>query len=421
MGSISEQPVVSVPDPRLPVPLLASPDVLTAAAEDFGHLVHKVPAFVARPSTAGEVADLVRYADGAGLEVRARGAGHAVAGQSQCDGIVCDVSALDHVFEIGQSSVSVGAGARWSTVLAATLAHGLTPPVLTDYLELSVGGTLSAGGIGGASFIHGPQADHVLELDVVTAGGSVVTCSPTTEPDVFYGVLGKQGRGGIITRAVIPLVPAPERVRRYTVTLPDVYALTGWQTQAMLSGQFGYLEGQIAQDETGNWTYAAEAAAFQEADVPPVASGSGQVEIQELSYLDFCNRMLPGVRLLAGTGDWYRPHPWFSVFLPPGMVTGYVMEALGELLPVTLGPIPMLLYPLQRGPVPAPGLKTPDGIFYSFTILRTVRDMPMLVNAALGHNALLGMRARLAGANDYSITALPYSSGMPYEELDVRQ
>lgn len=402
-----------VPGPRLPVPLSARPDVITAAADDFGHLVHTVPAFVAEPSTAGEVADLVRYADSTGLTVRARGAGHAVAGQAQCDGIVCDVAQLDRVFEIDDTSVSVGAGARWSAVLAATLARGLTPPVLTDYLELSVSGTLSAGGIGGASYIHGPQVDHVLELDVVTGDGAVVTCSPSLQADVFYGALGAQGRGGIITRAVIPLVPAPERVRQYKVTLPSVQAMTEWQTQATGSGQFGYLEGQIAQDEAGEWTYVAEAVAFQDVDVLP---DSGQVEAEDLSYLDFCNRMLPGVRLLAGTGDWYRPHPWFSVFLPGGMVVEYVTEALGELLPATLGPIPMLLYPLRRGQEPAGGLKTPDGLFFSFSILRTVHDAPLLVNAALTHNALLAARARLAGAYDYSISALPYSPGMPYEE-----
>jgi cytokinin dehydrogenase len=412
MGSLSEQPVVSVPDPRLPVPLVTSLDAITAAADDFGHLVHTVPVAVARPSTAKQVSDLVRYANAAGLAVRARGAGHAVAGQSQCDGIVCDVSLLNRVFEISGTLVSVGAGARWSTVLAATLPRGLTPPVLTDYLELSVGGTLSAGGIGGTSFIHGPQVDHVLELDVVTPSGDLVTCSSLSRPDVFYGALAAQGTGGIITRAVIPLVPAPERVRRYQITLSSVQALTGWQQQAAGSGQFGYLEGQIARDESGQWTYVAEAAAFGGLDAALV-SGAGQVEAEDLSYLDFCHRMRPGVRQLAGTGDWYRPHPWFSAFLPPDLVTGYVTEALGELPPATLGPLPVLLDPLRRGLVPASGLATPDDeLFFSLSILRTVHDLPMLVNAALTHNALLTARARLAGANDYApLTALPTAAG----------
>jgi FAD/FMN-containing dehydrogenase len=53
--------------------------------------------------------------------------------------------------------VVVDAGAKWSEVLAATLPQGLTPPVLTDYLELSVGGTLVVGGIGGTTSRYGMQ------------------------------------------------------------------------------------------------------------------------------------------------------------------------------------------------------------------------------------------------------------------------
>lgn len=87
--------------------------------------------------------------------------------------------------------------------------------------------------------------------------------------------------------------------------------------------------------------------------------------------------MLDGVRLLAATGDWYRPHPWLSVFLPASEARRYVTEALATLTPDAVGPIPMLLYPMRRGPVPAPGLPTPaddgNGLCYTFSILRTVR------------------------------------------------
>ena len=85
-------------------------------------------------------------------------------------------------------------GTRWRAVLAAAARKGLTPPVLTDYLDLSVGGTLSAGGIGGASHHHGPQADHILDLEVVTPAGEIITCAPSSRPDVFFGVLAGQGR-----------------------------------------------------------------------------------------------------------------------------------------------------------------------------------------------------------------------------------
>ena len=56
----------------------------------------------------------------------------------------------------------------WADVLHAALDHGLTPRSWTDYLHLTVGGTLSNAGISGQAFRHGPQISNVQELDVIT-------------------------------------------------------------------------------------------------------------------------------------------------------------------------------------------------------------------------------------------------------------
>jgi len=64
--------------------------------------------------------------------------------------------------------VDVWGGELWIEVLSATLEYGLAPMSWTDYLYLSVGGTLSNAGISGQTFNHGPQITNVFELDVVT-------------------------------------------------------------------------------------------------------------------------------------------------------------------------------------------------------------------------------------------------------------
>lgn len=56
----------------------------------------------------------------------------------------------------------------WIEVLNKTLELGLTPVSWTDYLYLTVGGTLSNGGISGQTFRYGPQISNVLEMDVIT-------------------------------------------------------------------------------------------------------------------------------------------------------------------------------------------------------------------------------------------------------------
>lgn len=69
---------------------------------------------------------------------------------------------------LGYYYADVGGEKTWIDVLRAGLDYGLAPVSWTDYLYLSVGGTLSNGGISGQAFLHGPQISNVLELDVIT-------------------------------------------------------------------------------------------------------------------------------------------------------------------------------------------------------------------------------------------------------------
>jgi cytokinin dehydrogenase len=92
------------------------------------------------------------------------------------DGIVIEMSTLAlgiQVMPEGDADcpvafVDAAGGELWIDVLKATLKHGLAPRSWTDYLYLSVGGTLSNAGVSGQTFRHGPQISNVLQLEVVT-------------------------------------------------------------------------------------------------------------------------------------------------------------------------------------------------------------------------------------------------------------
>jgi FAD/FMN-containing dehydrogenase len=384
-------------------------ELITAAADDFGHVVHRVPGRVGLPGSASGVAELVRHARANGTELVSRGTGHSVYGQAQSDGgIVCDLTRLDDV-AVESTSVRAGGGGRWSAVLDAALARGLTPPVLPDYLELSVGGTLSVGGIGGTSHRYGPIVDHVRGLELVTPDGVVRACSPEEDAEQFYGALGTGGSGGIITEALLPLVPAPSRVRVYQIPCGSVGEMVAMQLKAVRENHADYAEGQIVLGEGGDWQFSAELGVYARDDQPDNDADLDALAAGEVvSYRDFCYRMMSGVRLLAATGDWYRPHPWFSAFLPADAVEEYVNGALDEMTVETVGPVPSLLYPMRRGPVPAPGLETPGGgdeLFFAFSILRTTATEEAQ-DAALQANVKLGETALAARGAVYKISAV---------------
>lgn len=152
-------------------------DVETAS-RDFGMMNRAEPLAVLHPSSAEDVARVVgaAYRSAQGWSVSAKGHGHSINGQAQTShGVVIEMSTPKGARQWGLPRVSeksmyvdVWGGELWIDVLKATLEHGLAPKSWTDYLYLSVGGTLSNAGISGQAFNHGPQISNVYQLDVVT-------------------------------------------------------------------------------------------------------------------------------------------------------------------------------------------------------------------------------------------------------------
>jgi cytokinin dehydrogenase len=64
--------------------------------------------------------------------------------------------------------VDASGGELWINVLHETFKYGLAPKSWTDYLHLTIGGTLSNAGVSGQTFRHGPQISNVKELEIVT-------------------------------------------------------------------------------------------------------------------------------------------------------------------------------------------------------------------------------------------------------------
>uniref|UniRef100_A0ACD5YS95 Uncharacterized protein n=1 Tax=Avena sativa TaxID=4498 RepID=A0ACD5YS95_AVESA len=190
------------------------------ASSDFGRIVKAAPEAVLHPAMPVDIAALIQYSmsSPAPFPVSPHGQGHSVRGQSLAPGgVVVDMLAMGRGqhrrINVSADYVDAGGEQLWIDVLRATLEHGLAPLVWTDYLRITVGGMLSNAGIGGQAFRHGPQITNVLELDVVTGTGEMVTCSHEKSSDLFFAALGGLGQFGVITRARIALEKAPKRVQ----------------------------------------------------------------------------------------------------------------------------------------------------------------------------------------------------------------
>lgn len=156
--------------------LSTDPADVETASLDFGGFTRAEPLAVLHPSSVEDIVGLVRsaYESASGVMISARGHGHSINGQAQADkGVVIEMSRMSQQLRIGSLEpgmfyADVWGGELWIEVLRSALEYGLAPRSWTDYLYLSVGGTLSNGGISGQAFNHGPQIANVHELDVVT-------------------------------------------------------------------------------------------------------------------------------------------------------------------------------------------------------------------------------------------------------------
>ena len=285
-----------------------------AAANDWGREIHRPPAAVLKPTSATDVARLVTYANKNHLKIAMRGQGHSVCGQAQVlSGIVIDSSTLNSVRWQGKDQLDAQPGAQWDSVARTALQQSRTPPVMPDALMLTVGGTLSAGGTGETSCRFGAQVDHVLELDVVTGRGDLVTCSPSRNEELFHMVLAGLGQCGIIVRARLRLVDAPKYVLRRTSTYGDSDALVGEAARVANAGAVPMLGGEITKDSDGRWRMALVVGTFS--DEP------------SLPYWDYLDRRTASVAATKAKGI---PNPSLALVLPERSVQSFLSSVLSD-------------------------------------------------------------------------------------------
>ncbi|QZY28160.1 FAD-binding oxidoreductase [Nocardioides coralli] len=179
------------------------------------------PLAVVRPERADQVREAVRWAARHGVAVVPRGAGSGLSGGSSAvdGGIVLSLERMTAVEIDPTCQVAVvEPGAFNVDVKRAAAEHGLWyPPDPSSYEFCSIGGNVATNAGGLCCVKYGVTTDYVLGLDVVLADGTLVTLGGKRIKDVaglslLKLFVGSEGTLGIVTRAVLRLVPAqPQR------------------------------------------------------------------------------------------------------------------------------------------------------------------------------------------------------------------
>ncbi|MDR3075400.1 MAG: FAD-binding oxidoreductase [Candidatus Methanoplasma sp.] len=159
--------------------LLYSKD-MAPLPKEAGVAFKNIPDVVVRPSSVGQISDVVRIAHRHGIPIVPRG--NSSWGLGGCmptnGGIVVDLSSkMNRVYEINTEElyVKVGAGCTWKELLEACMKKGyIIGSYPSSFPSATLGAWIATNGMGIGSYKYGSAKDNVLNMEVVLSDGTVL-------------------------------------------------------------------------------------------------------------------------------------------------------------------------------------------------------------------------------------------------------
>lgn len=181
---------------------------------------HK-PEMVVRPATVEEVSHLLSLAYENEIPVTPRGAASGRTGGSipLAGGLALSMDRMTRIWELDEANmmVTVEAGARTADVYDFCAARGLFyPPDPASWKFSTIGGNIAENAGGMRAVKYGVTKNYVMGLEVVLADGTVINTGGkaiknVTGYDLTSLFVGSEGTLGIITKAILRLLPMPKK------------------------------------------------------------------------------------------------------------------------------------------------------------------------------------------------------------------
>lgn len=166
------------------------------------------PVRAVSPASVPELAEVLRRASEDGLRVKPVGTGHSFTATAATDGVLIRPDLLTGIRNIDREAmtVTVEAGTPLKRLNTALAREGLSLTNMGDIMEQTVAGATSTG-------THGTGRDsasisaQIRALELVTADGTVLTCSKKENADIFAVARIGLGALGVITAITFAVEP----------------------------------------------------------------------------------------------------------------------------------------------------------------------------------------------------------------------
>ena len=212
-------------------------------------MFHGHTPLVLRPGCVAEIAEILTLANETSTAIVPQGGNTGLVGGQipQHGEILLSLNRLDRIREVDPvtSTMTCEAGVTLLRAReAAAAVDRLYPQLLPSEGTCTIGGNLSTNAGGTAALAHGVARSHALGIEVVLADGRVLNNlnklkKDNTGYDLKNLFIGAEGTLGIITAAVLRLVPRPRSVETAFVGVPSPEAaldLLGLATERSAGG-----------------------------------------------------------------------------------------------------------------------------------------------------------------------------------------
>ncbi len=201
--------------------------------EDFSHDelgdLHRFPEILVLPANAREISEIMKYANQRGMAVTPRGQGTGLVGGSVAmhGGIMISTARMNRILELDQENLTltVEPGVLLMEIAAYVEAHDLFYPPDPGEKSASIGGNISTNAGGMRAVKYGVTRDYVRALEVVLPDGEITWLGgKIVKNSSGYSlkdlIIGSEGTLGIVTKAVLRLLPRPVKAISLLVPFP---------------------------------------------------------------------------------------------------------------------------------------------------------------------------------------------------------
>lgn len=193
--------------------------------------IRSFPDVVVLPENAEQVSAIMRYAWEQNIPVTPRGQGTGLVGAAIAihKGIMLSTERMNRILELDEANLTltVEPGVLLMEISKYVEAQDLFYPPDPGEKSASIGGNISTNAGGMRAVKYGVTRDYVRSLDVVLANGKSISVGGKIVKDSSgYGlkdlIIGSEGTLGIITKAVLKLLPLPGVAISLLVPFPDI-------------------------------------------------------------------------------------------------------------------------------------------------------------------------------------------------------